>query len=43
VNPADSGILVTDYDTLAALADQGRLTIVRDGAADFRCPILPNG
>jgi hypothetical protein len=49
VNAADSGILVTDYGsasepgTLAWYVDQGRLTVVRDEAADFRCPILPNG
>ena len=35
--------LVTDYETIAAYVAQGRLTIVRDEAADFRCPILPNG
>jgi hypothetical protein len=40
---ADASILVTDYETLAAFAAQGRLLIVRDEAADFRCPILPNG
>jgi hypothetical protein len=40
---ADRGILVTDYDTLRAYANQGRLAIVRNEGADFRCPILPNG
>jgi hypothetical protein len=40
---ADAGLLVTDYESLAAYAAQGRLSIVRDEAADFRCPILPNG
>ena len=43
VNAADRGILVTDYETLASYAAQGRLAIVRDEALDFRCPILPNG
>jgi hypothetical protein len=41
-NAEDSDLLVTDFETLAAYAAQGRLTIVRDVAADFRCPILPN-
>ena len=39
----DTGILVADYESIAAYVAQGRLTIVRDEAADFRCPILPNG
>jgi hypothetical protein len=49
VNAADAGLLVTDYGsatepgTLAYYIAQGRLTVVRDEAADFRCPILPNG
>ena len=43
VNAEDAGTLITDYDTLQSYADQGLLTIVRDEAADFRCPILPNG
>ncbi len=42
-NAEDTEILVTDYETLAGYVAQGRLTIVRDEAADFRCPILPNG
>ena len=41
-NAEDSDLLVTDYETLAAYAAEGRLAIVRDEAADFRCPILPN-
>ena len=41
-NAEDSDLLVTDYEALAAYAAQGRLAIVRDEAADFRCPILPN-
>jgi hypothetical protein len=49
VSAADAGTLITDYGsvsepgTLAWFVDQGRLTVVRDEAADFRCPILPNG
>jgi hypothetical protein len=43
VSAADADTLITDYQTLASYANQGRLTIVRDEAADFRCPILPNG
>jgi hypothetical protein len=43
VSSADAGTLITDYETLAAYANAGRLSIVRDEAADFRCPILPNG
>jgi hypothetical protein len=39
----DPNTLVTSYDQLIALANAGQLTIVRDEAADFRCPILPNG
>ena len=40
-NAQDTGLLVTDYETVAAYAAEGRLVIVRDEAADFRCPILP--
>ena len=43
VNPEDADNLITDFETLASYASQGLLTIVRDEAADFRCPILPNG
>jgi hypothetical protein len=43
VSAEDSDTLITDYEALAAFASQGLLTIVRDEAADFRCPILPNG
>jgi hypothetical protein len=39
----DPSILITSYDQLVAFADAGQLTIVRDEAADFRCPIIPNG
>jgi hypothetical protein len=39
----DPGTLVTSYDQLKELWDGGQLMVVRDEAADFRCPILPNG
>jgi len=39
----DPNTLVTSFDQLQALVDAGELMIVRDEAADFRCPILPNG
>jgi hypothetical protein len=42
-NAEHTDLLVTDYATLADYAALGRLTIVRDEAADFRCPIIPNG
>jgi hypothetical protein len=42
VNSEDAGTLITDFETLDSFASQGLLTIVRDEAADFRCPILPN-
>ena len=40
---ADAGTLVTDFETLQSYTSQGRLATVADEAADFRCPILPNG
>jgi hypothetical protein len=43
ISADDADILITDYETLQSYVDQRRLTIVRDDAADFRCPILPNG
>jgi hypothetical protein len=43
VNSEDADTLITDFATLESYASQGLLTIVRDEAADFRCPILPNG
>ena len=43
VNPADAGILITDFEMLSWYVNAGRLTVIRDEAADFRCPILPNG
>jgi hypothetical protein len=42
VNSEDADTLITDFATLESYASQGLLTIVRDEAADFRCPILPN-
>lgn len=36
----DSSTLVTSWSRLVALADSGQLTLVRDPAADFRCPVL---
>jgi hypothetical protein len=39
----DPSTLVTSYEQLQALVDAGQLSVVRDEAADFRCPILPNG
>jgi hypothetical protein len=42
VSAEDADTLITDFETLESYANQGLLTIVRDEAADFRCPILPN-
>jgi hypothetical protein len=39
----DPSTLVTSYDQLKMLEAAQQLTIARDEAADFRCPILPNG
>ena len=39
----DSSTLVTSFEQLHALVLAGDLTVVRHEAADFRCPILPNG
>lgn len=36
----DRSTLITSYDEL--MDHQGEVSIVRDEAADFRCPILPN-
>ncbi len=43
VNSADASIVITDFETLSSYINQGRLMVVRDEGADFRCPILPNG
>lgn len=42
VDVEDADTLITDFEGLQSYASQGLLTIVRDEAADFRCPILPN-
>ncbi len=34
-------VLVTDFETLLALADDGDIVLTRMPAADFRCPLLP--
>jgi len=41
VEPADAHLL-TDFDDVMALVDDGDLVLVRAPDADFRCPILPN-
>lgn len=38
----DPSTLITSYEQLKMYEDLGQLTIERDEAADFRCPILPN-
>jgi hypothetical protein len=43
VDAEDIDTLIIVFETLESYASQGLLTIVRDEAADFRCPILPNG
>jgi hypothetical protein len=42
VNAEDADNLVTSFEVLQAYVDAGLLTVERDEAADFRCPILPN-
>ena len=42
VDAEDADTLITDVETLQSYASLGLMTIVRDEAADFRCPILPN-
>ena len=39
----DPSSLVTSWAELQAYADSGQLSLVRDAAADFRCPVLGNG
>ena len=41
-NAEDTSLLITDADQLDLLLAEGRVTITRDEAADFRCPVLPN-
>lgn len=36
----DPSTLVTSWEQLEALANAGQLTLVRNPAADFRCPVL---
>lgn len=36
----DPSTLVTSYDALLMYAQGGELMVVRDAAADFRCPVL---
>ena len=38
----DPSTLVTSWAQLESLANSGQLTLVRDPAADFRCPVLGN-
>ena len=38
-----AGNLVTSYEALQVYVGMGLLSVTRDEAADFRCPILPNG
>ncbi len=39
----DPSSLVTSWAELQAYVDSGQLSLVRDAAADFRCPVLGNG
>ena len=36
----DAATLVTSWSQLEALVDSGQISLVRDAAADFRCPVL---
>lgn len=38
----DASTLVTSWDELQSYVDSGELLLVRDEAADFRCPVLGN-
>ncbi len=40
VNPAEAE-LVTDFDAVLELENDGKVTLERAEEADFRCPILP--
>jgi hypothetical protein len=42
VNADDADTLITDANTLDTYASQGLVTIERNEAGDFRCPILPS-
>jgi hypothetical protein len=38
----DSVTLITSWSDLQSYVASGELTLVRDAAADFRCPVLGN-
>jgi hypothetical protein len=38
----DPSTLVTNWDDLQDYVESGELMLVRDAAADFRCPVLGN-
>ena len=38
----DPSELVTSWDELQGLVSDGEISLVRDAAADFRCPVLGN-
>ena len=38
----DPSELVTSWAELEALVNAGEISLVRDAAADFRCPVLGN-
>jgi hypothetical protein len=38
----DSATLITSWSELQSYVASGELTLVRDAAADFRCPVLGN-
>lgn len=38
----DASTLVTSWDELQSYVESGALMLVRDAAADFRCPVLGN-
>ena len=38
----DPSTLVTSWAQLQSLVDSGEISLVRDAAADFRCPVLGN-
>jgi hypothetical protein len=39
---AEDAHLLTDFDDVMELVDDGEITLERMPDADFRCPILPN-
>ena len=40
IGSGDASTLVTSYAALQQYANSGQLMVVRDAAADFRCPVL---